>query len=50
MDYQKIINTCKTKADFCRALGIKPAGANYKKVDKIIKDNNLNIDHFTHEP
>lgn len=50
MNYSEIIKTCFTKADFCRALGVKPIGGNYRRIDKIIEDNNLDISHFRKEP
>ena len=40
-NYQEIANKCKSKADFCRELGIVPSGGNYKTIDNIIKDYNL---------
>lgn len=34
-------------ADFCRMVGWKPVGGNYKTVHKYIKEYNLDISHFT---
>lgn len=44
------IKECKTKADFCRALDKKPTGGNYRTIDNIIKEYNLDISHFKSEP
>ena len=49
-NYQEIANKCKSKADFCRELGIVPSGGNYKTIDNIIKDYNLDISHFSKNP
>lgn len=50
IDYQEIANKCKSKADFCRALGIVARGGNYKRIDNIIRDHNLDISHFSNKP
>lgn len=50
IDYQEIVNKCKTRADFCRELGLIASGGNYKSIDKIIKDHNLNVSHFSSKP
>lgn len=46
---QEILKNCKSKADFCRALGLEPKGGNYATIDRIIRDNNLTT-YFTYEP
>lgn len=48
-ELQEILKNCKSKADFCRALELKPAGGNYAAVDRIIRENNLDT-YFTNEP
>lgn len=46
----EVVKECKTKADFCRALDIVPAGANYAKVNNLITKYKLDISHFSNEP
>ena len=41
-----IIKECFTKSDFCRKLGIKPVGGNFKIINKIISFYNLDTSHF----
>lgn len=47
---QELLNQCSTKADFCRALNKKPTGGNYRTIDKIIKDYNLDNSSLKKEP
>lgn len=49
-ELQEILNTCKSKADFCRGLGIKPSGGNYKTIDRLIKENNLDDSMLKRQP
>ena len=49
-ELQDLIKTCKTKADFCRALGLKPTGGNYRTIDLLIKEHNLDSSHFVVQP
>lgn len=49
-NYQEIIKKCKSKADFCRELGIVASGGNYKRIDNIIKEHNLDVSHFANRP
>tara|TARA_R110000868_G_scaffold409970_1_gene696727 strand:- start:587 stop:1087 length:501 start_codon:yes stop_codon:yes gene_type:complete len=41
------INESKSKAETCRKLNMKPVGNNYRKIDKLIKNFELDISHFT---
>lgn len=43
----EIVTNSLSIADVCRKLNIKPLGGNYETVNKIIKDYNLDISHFT---
>lgn len=41
LELQKIVENAASKADICRALGLQPKGANYAKIDRLLKDNNI---------
>jgi hypothetical protein len=43
----KIVKEVFTVADFCRRVGWKPRGENYRVFYKYVKDYNLDISHFT---
>ena len=43
---KQIVKTVYNKAEFIRILGLHENGSGYRKVNKIIKDNNLDIRHF----
>lgn len=45
-ELQEIVKHCNTKADLCRALGLKPTGGNYRTVDNIIKNNEIVWDNY----
>lgn len=49
-ELQELIKTCTNKASFCRALGLKPTGGNYRTIDHLIKENNLDSSHFIVQP
>lgn len=49
-ELQELIKTCPNKASFCRALGLKPTGGNYRTIDTLIKEHNLNSSHFVVQP
>lgn len=42
-----IVKSCKSIADICRKLNIRPTGGNYKTIKSKIKMWNLDISHFT---
>lgn len=44
---EKIVKNVYNIADFCRAVGWQPRGANYKIFHKYVKEYNLDISHFT---
>lgn len=46
----QIIKKCKSKADFCRALDLKPSGSNYYTIRDLIDKYDLPTDSFTNEP
>lgn len=47
---KEIISECKSKADIVKKLEIKSGGAIYKKIDKIIEEEKLDISHFIIKP
>lgn len=49
-ELQDLIKTCKNKAAFCRALGLKPTGGNYRTINVLIKEHNLDSSHFVVQP
>ena len=49
-ELQELIKTCTNKASFCRALGLKPTGGNYRTIDALIKEHNLDSSHFIIQP
>lgn len=49
-ELEAIVSRCESKADFCRETGVKPAGGNYRVVDRLIKRYNLDISHFRTGP
>ena len=49
-ELQKVVQSCSRWADLCRALELKPIGGNYLKVKELIKDNNIDVSHFSSEP
>lgn len=44
---EEIVKNVYNVADFCRAVGWKPRGANYQVFYKYVKEYNLDISHFT---
>lgn len=49
-ELQDLIKTCTNKASFCRALGLKPTGGNYRTIDRLIKEHVLDSSHFVVQP
>lgn len=49
-ELQELIKTCSNKASFCRALGLKPTGGNYRTIDALIEGYNLDSSHFIVQP
>ena len=49
-ELQELIKTCTNKASFCRALGLNPTGGNYRIIDQLIKEHNLDNSHFIIQP
>lgn len=49
-ELQELIKTCSNKASFCRVLGLKPTGGNYRTIDALIKGYNLDSSHFIVQP
>ena len=47
---QQIVLSCKRWSDLCRAVELKPTGGNYRTVKKLVKDNQIDISHFSTEP
>lgn len=46
-DFEKAVASSLSIAGVCRALGLKPAGGNYKVIHNAIKTYNLDTSHFT---
>jgi hypothetical protein len=46
-EFKKIVLCCKSIADVCRSLNVRPTGGNYKTVKSKILLWNVNTDHFT---
>lgn len=46
MNYKSLIKECKSKSDFCKKLGLNLGGTSFRKINKIIENNNLDISHF----
>lgn len=46
---KEIIKECYSIADFCRKIGCKPTGSNYKTFYKYKKEYNLDTSHFNSE-
>ena len=46
-DVKKAIIKNKSMAGVLRDLGLRPAGGNYTTISRIIKDNSIDISHFT---
>ena len=44
---EEIVKNCYSIADFCRAVGWKPKGDNYKTFHKYVEKYNLDTSHFT---
>lgn len=44
---ETITKKCKSIADVCRALDIRPAGGNYRILNRKIKQYEIDISHFT---
>ena len=40
-ELQEIVKNAKSKADICRSLDLKPKGANYFKIDRLLEKNNI---------
>lgn len=49
-ELQDLIKTCTNKASFCRVLGLNPTGGNYRTIDALIKEHNLDSSHFVIQP
>lgn len=45
-ELKQIVKESKSWADLCRALELRPRGANYYKVQDLVKEKNLNTSHF----
>ena len=46
-DAKEIVKRCNSIADFCREVGWKPEGSNYKTFHRYEKEYNLDTSHFT---
>ena len=46
-EYLEAIKTSKSIAQVCKTLGLKCAGGNYKTIHCFIRENNVDITHFT---
>lgn len=46
-DVKRAVEQSKSKANVLRLLGLRPIGGNYRTLDRIITENNIDISHFT---
>lgn len=46
-DVKTAVENSKSKAGVLRLLGLRPVGGNYKTIDRIINENNIDTSHFT---
>ena len=46
-DVRKAIGENKSIAGVLRQLGLKPIGGNYRTINRIIRENNMDTSHFT---
>ena len=46
-DVKEAAKISKSIAGVLRELGLRPVGGNYNTINRIIKENNVDISHFT---
>ena len=46
-EVKEAVEQSKSKANVLRLLGLRPVGGNYKTIDRIISENNIDTSHFT---
>lgn len=46
-ELKKVVNNSLSVAQVCRELGIRAAGGNFQTVNRRIRENNIDISHFT---
>ena len=46
-EVKRAVEQSKSKANVLRLLGLRPVGGNYKTIDRIIFENNIDTSHFT---